>query len=248
MELLILRHAIAFPRDPKRWPDDSERPLTMEGVKRARRAAAGLKRIAKRPALVLTSPLVRARDTAAIFAQTAHWPEATECAALSPDGPPEEVLEMLTAPWRKGRLCRCRRPSAPPRPPAGALPARRRSLRGLRAQEERRRVGAVRGTASRPSGCAHRPLPAWDIAKDLTCLRPPRAKRRGFERCWRPGQTPPRRPGANVRPPQPPCCWHRRPSTAAPATRARPGSRREIPTRRRYRWRRACRPGCRPGC
>ncbi len=74
MELLILRHAIAFPRDAKRWPDDDERPLTAEGVKRARRAAAGLKRIAKRPALVLTSPLVRARDTAAIFAQAARWP------------------------------------------------------------------------------------------------------------------------------------------------------------------------------
>jgi phosphohistidine phosphatase len=94
-ELLILRHAIAFPRDPKRWPDDSERPLTMEGAKRARRAAAGVKRIAKRPALVLTSPLVRARDTAAILVQAAHWPEATECAALSPAGAPEEVLAML---------------------------------------------------------------------------------------------------------------------------------------------------------
>jgi phosphohistidine phosphatase len=95
MELLILRHAIAFPRDPKRWPDDSDRPLTMEGVKRARRAATGLKRIAKEPALVLTSPLLRARDTAAIFAQAAHWPQAIECSALSPGGPPEEVLEML---------------------------------------------------------------------------------------------------------------------------------------------------------
>ena len=104
MELLILRHAIAFPRDPKRWPDDSERPLTMEGVKRARRAAAGLKRIAKRPALVLTSPLVRARDTAAIFAQAAHWPEATECVALSPAGAAEEVLEVLR---RRGAKADC---------------------------------------------------------------------------------------------------------------------------------------------
>lgn len=104
MELLILRHGIAFPRDPKRWPDDSERPLTMEGVKRARRAAVGLKRIAQRPALVLTSPLVRARDTAAIFAQAAHWPEAIECAALSPAGSPEEVLEMLR---RRGAKAEC---------------------------------------------------------------------------------------------------------------------------------------------
>ena len=104
MELLILRHAVAFPRDPKRWPDDSERPLTLEGVKRARRAAAGLRRIARRPALVLTSPLVRARDTATIFAQAAHWPKANECAALSPGGSPEEVLEVLR---RRGAQADC---------------------------------------------------------------------------------------------------------------------------------------------
>lgn len=95
MELLILRHAIAFPPDAKRWPDDVERPLTAEGGKRARRAAAGLQRIAERPTLVLTSPLARARDTAAIFAQAAHWPKAQECEALSPGGSLEGVLEAL---------------------------------------------------------------------------------------------------------------------------------------------------------
>jgi len=104
MELLILRHAVAFPRDAKRWPDDSERPLTAEGVKRARRAAAGLKRIAKRPALVLTSPFVRARDTAGIFAQAAQWPRAVECEALSPKGSPEGVLEALR---RQGGKAAC---------------------------------------------------------------------------------------------------------------------------------------------
>jgi phosphohistidine phosphatase len=95
VELLILRHAIAFPRDAKRWPDDSQRPLTPEGVKKARRAAAGLKRLTQRPSLVLASPLVRARDTAAIFAQAARWPKAAECEALSPGSSPEAVLERL---------------------------------------------------------------------------------------------------------------------------------------------------------
>ena len=74
MELLIVRHAIAFPRDAGRWPDDTGRPLTVEGVKRARRAAAGLKRIVKRPTLVLTSPLVRARETALYFPKS--FPES----------------------------------------------------------------------------------------------------------------------------------------------------------------------------
>jgi len=104
VELLILRHAIAFPRDAKRWPDDNERPLTAEGVKKARQAAAGLKRIAKRPTLVLTSPLVRARDTAAIFAQAARWPEAVKCDALSPKGSLEGVLEALR---RQGGKAQC---------------------------------------------------------------------------------------------------------------------------------------------
>ena len=104
VELLILRHAIAFPRDGKRWPDDTERPLTMEGVKRARRAAAGLKRIVTRPALVLTSPLVRARDTAAIFTQAAHWPQAKGSDALTPGASPEAVLEVLR---RSGAQAEC---------------------------------------------------------------------------------------------------------------------------------------------
>jgi phosphohistidine phosphatase len=95
MELLLLRHAIDFPRDPKRWSDDRERALTPDGAKRARRAAAGLKRIAPRPTLVLSSPLVRARDTAAIFTQAARWPKAVECEALSPAGSLEAVLEAL---------------------------------------------------------------------------------------------------------------------------------------------------------
>jgi len=104
MELLILRHAIALPRDSKRWPDDAQRPLTMEGVKRARRAAAGLKRIATRPTLVLTSPLVRARDTAAIFSQAARWPEAVECEALSPGGALDGVLDAVR---RQGSKAEC---------------------------------------------------------------------------------------------------------------------------------------------
>ena len=95
MQLLIVRHAIAFQRDAKRWPDDAERPLTAEGVRRARRAAAGLKRIVKPPDLVLTSPLARARDTAAIFTQAARWPKAVQCDALAPGKSPEAVLESL---------------------------------------------------------------------------------------------------------------------------------------------------------
>src|SRR6185312_3207605 len=104
MQLLVVRHAIAFERDAKRWPDDNERPLTAEGIKKARRAAAGLKRIAQRPALVLTSPLVRARDTAVILTQAARWPEAVQCDAFAPGKSPQEMLAALR---REGAGAEC---------------------------------------------------------------------------------------------------------------------------------------------
>ncbi|HYB32903.1 MAG TPA: histidine phosphatase family protein [Steroidobacteraceae bacterium] len=102
MELLIVRHAIACDRDPRRWPDDAERPLSPPGVTRARRAAAGLKRLAPRPARVLTSPLVRTRETAAILTQFAAWPKATSCPLLLPGASPEALLGLLA---RSGNRC-----------------------------------------------------------------------------------------------------------------------------------------------
>jgi phosphohistidine phosphatase len=97
MDLLIVRHAIAFDQDPKRWADDGTRPLTPEGMLRARQASKGLKRLVDRPQRLLTSPLTRARQTADILAQFAGWPKALDCEALSPGQSPEAVLEALRA-------------------------------------------------------------------------------------------------------------------------------------------------------
>lgn len=95
MDLLIVRHAIAFDRNARRWPDDGERPLSPDGMARARRAAAGLKRLAERPLYVLTSPLVRARQTATILTEFGGWPKAEESDSLAPDELPEAVFRAL---------------------------------------------------------------------------------------------------------------------------------------------------------
>jgi phosphohistidine phosphatase len=95
MELLIVRHAIAHERDARRWPDDGERPLSPEGMARAHKAAAGIRRLVKRPARVLVSPLLRARQTATILTESAGWPKAAECAALAPGTAPETLLAAL---------------------------------------------------------------------------------------------------------------------------------------------------------
>jgi phosphohistidine phosphatase len=95
MELLIVRHAIALERDTNRWPDDEERPLSARGMARARKAALGLKALSAAPDRVLTSPLLRAAQTAAILAQVAGWPKATACRQLMPGISPRELLLVL---------------------------------------------------------------------------------------------------------------------------------------------------------
>jgi len=95
MELLIVRHAIACARDPKRWRDDGERPLSPVGLRQSRKAAAGLKQFSKAPDRLLTSPLVRARQTARILTDIAGWPRAEEVSELLPGGAPLAVLTLL---------------------------------------------------------------------------------------------------------------------------------------------------------
>jgi phosphohistidine phosphatase len=95
MELLIVRHAIAFARDRQRWRDDGARPLSPAGIRQSRKAAAGLKEFSKAPDRLLTSPLVRARQTAQILTDVAGWPQAEEAPELSPGGAARAVLTLL---------------------------------------------------------------------------------------------------------------------------------------------------------
>ena len=95
MELLIVRHAIAFERDRQRWRDDAARPLSPVGIRQSRKAAAGMKEISKAPDRLLTSPLVRARQTAQILTDVAGWPQAEEVHELSPGQSALAVLTLL---------------------------------------------------------------------------------------------------------------------------------------------------------
>lgn len=95
MRVYLIRHAPAFERDARRWPADRLRPLSPIGMKKFRKAAAGLERLAGEVSCVLTSPLARARQTAEILTTVAGWPRAQELAALAPGHAPAEVLAAL---------------------------------------------------------------------------------------------------------------------------------------------------------
>lgn len=93
MKLLIVRHAIAVPHGTPGIADN-DRPLTPEGDLKFREAAKGLARILDRPEALLTSPWLRARQTAAIAAAAWGGPEPKDEAALA-SGSFDAQAEML---------------------------------------------------------------------------------------------------------------------------------------------------------
>ena len=101
MELLLIRHAIAHERDPRRWRDDGARPLSAVGKKLARKAAAGLKELGRPPDRLMASPLLRARQTAQILTDVADWPHAEVTSELEPGQPPRAILGLLGRDRRK---------------------------------------------------------------------------------------------------------------------------------------------------
>jgi phosphohistidine phosphatase len=64
MELYVLRHAIALTCSEAGVSQDAERPLSSEGKEKMKRIAAAMKTMGIEVDLVLSSPYVRARDTA----------------------------------------------------------------------------------------------------------------------------------------------------------------------------------------
>ncbi len=69
MILYIVRHALAEQAASNGAENDSQRPLTDKGRKRMRQIAQGLKELEAQIDLVLTSPYLRATQTARILAK-----------------------------------------------------------------------------------------------------------------------------------------------------------------------------------
>lgn len=69
MNLYIVRHAIAVQRGTPGYEDDSQRPLTDTGRKKMKKIVKGLCDFGIELDAIVTSPYVRARDTATILAK-----------------------------------------------------------------------------------------------------------------------------------------------------------------------------------
>jgi phosphohistidine phosphatase len=83
VDLYLVRHAVAFRRDPDRWPH-GRRPLTPEGEKEFRLAVRGLARIVPKVDVILSSPFQRAWRTAEILSELDSWPAPEPSPVLRP--------------------------------------------------------------------------------------------------------------------------------------------------------------------
>lgn len=104
LELYLIRHGVAAERGDE-YPDDSKRPLTSGGITRLRKEAKALDALGVTFDHIITSPLVRTRQTADVFAETLKSkPSVSSSDALAPAGTPAAVIQDLAKHARKERV------------------------------------------------------------------------------------------------------------------------------------------------
>ena len=101
--LYLVRHGIAAEPSPA-YPDDAARPLTDEGTERLRVQFKALRRLDVEIDHVLTSPLVRALQTATVLIDALrNAPAVSVVDALRPGGRFDELMaELARLPCVKG--------------------------------------------------------------------------------------------------------------------------------------------------
>ena len=103
-ELYLVRHAIAADRGSE-WPDDDKRPLTVEGIARFKTIVKGLRTIGVAIDAIITSPLVRARQTADLLAAGLDTtPTVRTLDRLAPGHAPADTLTHLARATRRRRV------------------------------------------------------------------------------------------------------------------------------------------------
>jgi phosphohistidine phosphatase len=94
-ELYLIRHGLAAERGES-YPDDTKRPLTSRGIERMKREAKALNALDVSFDVILTSPLVRTRQTAEALASTLrNPPPIVNAASLAPGGTHNAIVDEL---------------------------------------------------------------------------------------------------------------------------------------------------------
>ena len=104
MEIYLIRHGLAADRGGD-YPDDSKRPLTRRGFARLNREAEALVALDIGFDQILTSPLLRGRQTADLLAERLQSrPHVAATQALAPGTSASAAIDELSKYSRKARL------------------------------------------------------------------------------------------------------------------------------------------------
>ena len=98
MQLYLIRHGIAT--EPQTDTNDTEKILTEKGRQKTRQIAKQMWEKEVLFDIILTSPLIRARETAAILKDIGLSSQVEEFASLSPDGDISTWINWLEE-WRQ---------------------------------------------------------------------------------------------------------------------------------------------------
>ena len=103
-ELYLIRHGLAAERGES-YPDDTKRPLTSEGIQKLRREGKALIALDVTFDIILTSPLVRTRQTAETLASVFKTaPPIVNVQALAPGGTHNAIVDELTRQHRRRHI------------------------------------------------------------------------------------------------------------------------------------------------
>jgi phosphohistidine phosphatase len=103
-ELYLIRHGVAAERG-ENYPDDTKRPLTNEGVQKLRKEAKALVALDITFDVILTSPLVRTRQTAEVVAGAfRNAPPIVNMPSLAPGSSHNAIIEELSKQQRRHRI------------------------------------------------------------------------------------------------------------------------------------------------
>lgn len=96
MVVYIVRHAIAVERETASYPND-DRPLTEAGKGKMSKAAKAIAKLVRDVDVILTSPLIRAHDTARIIARALGAEQKLElCKGLAPGSSLKDLMSYLS--------------------------------------------------------------------------------------------------------------------------------------------------------
>jgi phosphohistidine phosphatase len=96
MEVILIRHAEAGERDATQYPNDDLRPITTDGRRKQTAIARAMEKMGIEFGFLVTSPLVRAMQTAEVLADVFGFDETAQTSdALGHGCTPASLLKLL---------------------------------------------------------------------------------------------------------------------------------------------------------